>query len=381
MNPIPPEDHTLRYVKNILKEAVTKKASDIHIEPYKNGYRIRFRLDGLLHPMTLFSVEAAQRIITCLKVMARLDISERRLPQDGRFTEDAFIFPDSLSSERKKDFRINIWPTLLGEKTVIRILDREQTSLQVEELGLEPLPKEIFLQALKKPQGLIIVTGPTGSGKTTTLYSALSFLNQTEKNICTVEDPVEIVLAGVNQMNVDPKIGLTFGKSLRAVLRQDPDVLMIGEIRDQETAETAIHAAQTGHLVLSTLHTNSAVETIGRLFMLGITAFNVAHTVQLIIAQRLVRQLCVHCKTRAFSESEFRAQGCADCFTGYRDRLALFELIPINAEVGQLIVENQPLEKITHLAQEMGLNDLRASGLLKVAQGVTTLSEITRVLL
>jgi len=274
-----------------------------------------------------------------------------------------------------------VCPTLFGEKAVVRILDAGKVSLNIEDLGLDETQKTLFLQAIKKPQGMVLVTGPTGSGKTVTLYTALNFLNNLEKNICTVEDPVEITLPGINQIHVDLKIQLTFSKVLRSFLRQDPDILMVGEIRDQETAETAVKAAQTGHLVLSTLHTNGAVETLSRLSMLGISPFNIAHSVQLIIAQRLVRKLCLRCKRlRIDTEQGYEAVGCDDCMQGYKGRVAVFECLAVSPEICALVVQEKSAQEITDAAKNNGMISLQAAAWNKVVAGITTLEEIQRVI-
>ncbi len=368
------EDHIVSWVEKMLQDAIHKSASDIHIEPYKTAYRIRFRLDGILHKITQLPLSLGQRVVARLKVMSRLDMAERRLPQDGRFTIDT-------PSSEPKDCRISVCPTLFGEKIVVRILDAGKVSLEIDDLGLSDTQKKLFLQSIKKPQGMILVTGPTGSGKTVTLYTALNFLNSLEKNICTVEDPVEITLPGINQIHVDLKIQLTFSKVLRSFLRQDPDILMIGEIRDQETAETAIKAAQTGHLVLSTLHTNSAVETLSRLSMMGISAFNIAHTVQLIIAQRLVRKLCVHCKcAKADRTQGYTAVGCDECMQGYKGRVAVFECLFVSPEICALVVQGKSSEEISTAAKNAGMMSLHEAALNKVLAGITTTEEMQRVI-
>jgi type IV pilus assembly protein PilB len=367
------DDRIISWVEKMLHDAIQKSASDIHIEPYKTAYRIRFRLDGILHKITQLPLDIGQRVVARLKIMSRLDMAERRLPQDGRFSVD-------LPSQENKDCRISVCPTLFGEKIVVRILDAGKVSLDIDDLGLEKNQKKIFLQTIKKPQGMILVTGPTGSGKTVTLYTALNFLNNLEKNICTVEDPVEITLPGINQIHVDLKIQLTFSKVLRSFLRQDPDILMVGEIRDQETAETAIKAAQTGHLVLSTLHTNSAVETLSRLAMLGVSAFNIAHTVQLIIAQRLVRKLCPYCKRLKSDVMQgYERVGCDECTQGYKGRVAVFECLFLSPDICALVVQGKSAQEISEAAKSAGMLGLHEAALNKVSAGVTTLEEIQRV--
>lgn len=374
------DERIVAWVQQLLQDAAYKGASDIHLEPSKTAYRIRFRLDGILHKMAQLPLEVGQRINARLKVMAHLDLAERRLPQDGRFSLE-------IGSAEPKDCRISVCPTLFGEKTVVRILDAGKISLVMDDLGLEPGQKTLFSQAIHKPQGMVLVTGPTGSGKTVTLYTALNLLNSLEKNICTVEEPVEITLPGINQINVDTKIALTFAKVMRAFLRQDPDILMIGEIRDQETAETAIKAAQTGHLVLATLHTNSAVDTLTRLAMLGISAFNIAHCVQLIVAQRLVRKLCVKCKReqpplvgQVETMPSFEAVGCDHCSKGYRGRAGVFECLTITAEIAAMIVAGRTSAEIMAVARSNGMLSLQAAALRKVQAGVTSYQELQRVI-
>ncbi len=353
------------FVHYWLMQAIQKSASDIHFEPYENFYRMRFRLDGLLCEMATVPLSAAERLTACLKVMAHLDTSERRLPQDGRFQIE------NMQGECI-DCRMSTCPTVNGEKIVVRLLQRSSLQLDIHQLGLNEQQKTIFLRALKQPQGMILVTGPTGSGKTVTLYTALTLLNQPEKNICTVEEPVEIKLPGINQVGVNLKAGLTFSKVLRAFLRQDPDVIMLGEIRDLETAQIAINAAQTGHLVLSTLHANGAVETLIRLLNLGIEPFQVADSVKLIIAQRLVRKICMHCQGKF----------CEHCHLGYRGRAALFEVLPLTPEfISKISKENFNLNALTQYAQENGMMSLYEAGLEKVALGLTTEVEVKRVVM
>lgn len=364
--------HVIAWVTQLLEDAIHKHVSDIHIEPYRTAYRIRFRVDGMLHKVTLLPAEIGQRIVARLKVMARLDMAERRMPQDGRFSID-------LTAETSKDCRISTCPTLFGEKIVVRILDAGNISLDIADLGLEKTQKKLFLQAIQQPQGLILVTGPTGSGKTRTLYAALHFLNTLEKNICTVEDPVEITLPGINQVHVDTKIQRSFARVLRSFLRQDPDILMVGEIRDQETAETAIKAAHTGHLVFSTLHTNGAVETLTRLAMLGIAPFHIAHSVQLILAQRLVRRLCVHCKRLRADSSYYEAVGCEACTQGYKGRIAIFECLSLSQEMAGLIVQKKSEQEILSAAHHAGMMRLEEAALQKVRAGMTTMEEVQRV--
>jgi type IV pilus assembly protein PilB len=380
----------VRYVNKILLDAINSGTSDIHFEPYEKVYRVRYRQDGMLHEKAAPPINIANRLSARLKVMARMNIAERRVPQDGRIKM-------VLSRNRSIDFRVNTCPTLYGEKVVLRILDSSAATLGVESLGFDENQKKHFVSAIEKPYGMILVTGPTGSGKTVTLYTALNMLNQPEVNISTAEDPVEIQVAGINQVNVNPKTGLTFAEALRAFLRQDPDIVMVGEIRDLETAEIAVKAAQTGHLVLSTLHTNDAPQTLTRLANMGIPAFNIASSVNLILAQRLARRLCEHCKTvddvprdalleEGFSDKEinvgvtvYKAVGCDKCTKGYKGRVGIFEVMPVSDAMGKLIMEGANSIQIRDLAKSEGLQDLRASGLEKVKAGVTSLEEINRV--
>jgi type IV pilus assembly protein PilB len=378
------------FVEQILLDAISKGASDIHFEPYAANYQIRIRLDGILHELTSPPSALANRIAARLKVMAKLDISEKRLPQDGRFSFSA-------SSIAPKECRISTCPTLWGEKIVVRLLDSNKMALNIDELGFESFQKQLFLDSIKRPQGMILVTGPTGSGKTVTLYTALSLLNTPERNISTVEDPVEIQLPGINQVHVHPKIGLTFSTALRTFLRQDPDIIMIGEIRDHETAEIAIKAAQTGHLVLSTLHTNNAPETLTRLVNMGIAPFSLAGSITLIIAQRLLRKLCNHCKhliqlpkhvllDAGFQENEletltiYTALGCVHCMKGYYGRTAVYEMLPISEELMQAMLTQANTQAITQLAKQQGMQMLRTSTLHKIKAGITSIEEMHRVL-
>lgn len=383
-----PEDHKIiEFVQHVLNDAMQQRASDIHFEPFATELRIRLRIDGLLHEISTVGLDFSQRIISRLKVLAKLDIAERRLPQDRRFTIQ--------HGSQQRECRMSTCPTLFGEKIVVRLLDSDQVNLEINELGLEPFQQQLLIDCLQRPQGMLIVTGPTGSGKTITLYTALHLLNKTTHNISTVEDPIEIRLPGINQVHVNPKIGLTFATTLRAFLRQDPDVMMVGEIRDLETADIAIRAAQTGHFVLSTLHTNSAAETITRLINMGITTFNVASSLNLIIAQRLIRRLCEHCKqpqelpqksqqqeglTDNNSVSIFRAVGCKRCHQGYHGRLGVFEILPIDASISQLIFQQSSASEIMNAATKSGMKNLRQIALAKVSQGITSLTEVNRVL-
>ena len=383
------ETPIVRFVNKVLVDAIKSGASDIHFEPYEKTYRVRFRTDGILQEMTRPPMSLAGRLAARLKVMSQMDISERRLPQDGRIKM-------KLSKTRAIDFRVNTLPTLFGEKVVLRILDPTSAQMGIDALGYEPEQKDMFMQALKQPQGMILVTGPTGSGKTVSLYTGLNILNEPELNISTAEDPVEINLEGINQCHVNPKVGLTFAEALRSFLRQDPDVIMVGEIRDLETAEISIKAAQTGHLVMSTLHTNSAAETITRLMNMGVPAFNVATSVSLIIAQRLARRLCTHCAEPAdipqdvllkegFTEEDLKTAtimkpvGCPKCNNGSRGRVGIYEVVRITDEIARIIMENGNSIEIADRAKVEGFNDLRRSALMKAAQGLISLEEVNRV--
>ncbi len=379
----------VRFVNQVILQAINRGASDIHFEPYEKIYRVRLRQDGILDELYKPPVAMAPRLAARLKIMAQLDIAERRVPQDGRLK----LY---LTKQRAIDFRVNTLPTLWGEKVVLRLLDPSSAQLGIEALGYEDRQKEQFLKAIHRPQGMVLVTGPTGSGKTVSLYTALNILNTTAVNISTAEDPVEINLPGINQVNVNPKVGMTFANALRAFLRQDPDVIMVGEIRDLETAEIAIKAAQTGHMVLSTVHTNSAPQTLNRLLNMGVAPYNIASSVTLIIAQRLARRLCVHCKeevhipeeeliNQGFRQDElkeltiYKAVGCDQCNHGYKGRVGIYEVMPISEEIGQLIMENGNVLQIAEQARREGINDLRQSGLNKVRMGITSLEEVNRV--
>jgi len=379
----------VRFVNKILLDAIRSGASDIHIEPYEKAYRVRFRTDGVLHEVTRPPVNIANRIASRVKIMSQMDISERRIPQDGRIKM-------KVSKSRAIDFRVNTLPTLWGEKIVLRILDPSSAQMGIDALGYEDIQKEQYLSALHQHQGLILVTGPTGSGKTVSLYTGLNILNTKERNISTAEDPVEINLEGINQVPVNNKIGLDFSAALRAFLRQDPDVVMVGEIRDLETAEIAVKAAQTGHMVMSTLHTNSAPETLTRLRNMGIPAFNLATSVTLIIAQRLARRLCSQCKESVkipekvlkeegftadlIKEAQFfKAAGCDACNEGYKGRVGIYEVVPITDAMSRIIMEDGNSIQIADQARTEGFNDLRQSALLKVAQGLTSLEEANRL--
>lgn len=380
----------VRYVNKILVDAISSGASDVHFEPYEKYCRVRFRQDGLLREIANPPVNIAARLVARIKVMSRMDIAERRVPQDGRIRL-------KLSRNREIDFRVNTLPTLYGEKVVLRILDASAALAGIDHLGFEPEQKAAFLAAIQKPYGMILVTGPTGSGKTISLYTALDLLNQSEVNISTVEDPVEIQVPGINQVNMNIKTGLTFAAALRAFLRQDPDIVMVGEIRDLETAEIAVKAAQTGHLVLSTLHTNDAPQSLSRLANMGVAPFNIASSVHLIMAQRLSRRLCPHCKEpetvprEALLEEGFAAEeieggitiyrpvGCERCTNGYRGRVGIFQVMKISEEIARLIMEGGNSIQIAEQARIEGIADLRRSGLSKVKAGLTSLEEINRV--
>ena len=379
----------VRFVNKILLDSIKKGVSDIHLEPFEKKFRIRFRADGILSEVASPPVGISNRIISRLKVMSKMDIAERRVPQDGRIKMQ-------LSKNRAIDFRVNTCPTLFGEKVVLRILDPTSAQIGIEKLGFEPAQQQLFLAAINRPYGMVLVTGPTGSGKTVSLYTGLNLLNSIERNISTAEDPVEITVEGINQVNVNPKAGLTFAEALRAFLRQDPDVIMVGEIRDLETASIAVKAAQTGHLVLSTLHTNDAPQTINRLMQMGIEPFNIVSAVNLIMAQRLARRLCEHCKKEAdfpeniwlsagFKKEDigtftiYEPVGCEHCNNGYKGRVGIYQVLPISENMRALILRGGNAMEMADLAKTEGINDLRASGLLKIRQGITSLEEIDRV--
>lgn len=380
----------VKFVNKILLDAIKQGVSDIHFEPFEKEYRIRYRQDGILNEVATPPVSLSARITARIKVMSSLDISERRIPQDGGFKL-------RISKSRSIDFRVSTCPTAGGEKVVMRILDPGTAKLGIEALGFSPDQKAHFIRAIERPQGMILVTGPTGSGKTVTLYTALNLLNTKEVNISTAEDPVEIKVNGINQVNINPKAGLTFSGALRSFLRQDPDIIMVGEIRDLETAEIAVKAAQTGHLVLSTLHTNSAAETLNRLVNMGIPTFNIASSVTLIIAQRLARKLCDACKELrddftkegllelGFNEKDveniklYCAVGCSKCTSGYRGRIGLFEVLPMSKTLGALIMSGGNSLEILNVAQSEGMLTIYQAGLEKVKQGITTIEEVNRV--
>jgi len=381
----------VRFINGILTTAIKAGASDIHFEPYEKKYRVRTRIDGILHESKTAPIALAGRIAARLKVLSRMNIAERRVPQDGRMRL-------KLSKTKTIDFRVNTCPTLFGEKIVLRILDPTSAQLGIDVLGYEEDQKKIFMETMHQPYGMILVTGPTGSGKTVSLYTALNILNTDDRNISTAEDPAEISLSGINQVNVNPAVGLTFSDALRAFLRQDPDIIMVGEIRDLETAEISIKAAQTGHMVLSTLHTNDAPQTLTRLANMGVPPFNIASAVSLIIAQRLARRLCSNCKApdelpnealleEGFTQEQIdegitvnKAIGCDSCTNGYKGRVGIYQVMPISEAMGRIIMEGGNAMQLADQAKEEGIADLRESGLKKVAAGLTSLEEINRVI-
>jgi type IV pilus assembly protein PilB len=379
----------VKFVNKVLVDAIRRGASDIHFEPFETQYRVRLRMDGMLRAVASPPMKLANRISSRLKVMAGLDIAERRVPQDGRIKLN-------LSKSHSMDFRVSTLPTLFGEKIVLRILDSSSAKLGIDKLGYEDVQKQLYLDAMHKPYGMVLVTGPTGSGKTVSLYTALNILNTAERNISTVEDPVEIRVEGINQVQQNTKRGMTFAAALRSFLRQDPDVIMVGEIRDLETAEIAIKAAQTGHMVLSTLHTNDAPQTISRLMNMGIAPYNITSSVTLVIAQRLARRLhsCkkqMHLPHKAlldagFTQEEideglttYEAVGCPDCNEGYKGRVGIYQVMPMVEDIQKIVLEGGNAMQIAQVARKLGINDLRASALLKVKSGVTSLAEIDRV--
>jgi len=378
----------VNYVNKIIIDAVEKGASDIHFEHYDKDYRIRYRVNGVLYPIATPPLKLASYLLARIKIMSNLDITEHRVPQDGRFKL-------SLSKYKTIDFRVSVCPTLYGEKIVLRLLDPTQIFHNLDQLGMESYQKEYLINALGHTQGIILVTGPTGSGKTVTLYSCLNYLNSTDDNIMTVEDPVEIPLHGINQVHINPKAGLTFSTVLRSFLRQDPDIIMVGEIRDLETAEISVQAAQTGHLVLSTLHTNSGPETIARLMYMGVESYNLASSLVMVIAQRLLRVLCNECKQKedlpedimikeGFKHDEighfqlYKAGSCERCIHGYSGRTAIFEVMPISKDMGYLIIRGANAIELTAQAAKENVVNLRAAGLDKVRKGITSLSELNR---
>ncbi|MBQ8976042.1 MAG: type IV-A pilus assembly ATPase PilB [Succinivibrionaceae bacterium] len=380
----------VKFINQMLLKAISMGASDLHFEPYETKYRVRFRIDGILHQVATPPVNLKERFSARLKVMSRLDIAEKRLPQDGRIKL-------KIGANKTMDMRVNSLPTLWGEKIVLRILDSSAAKLNIDQLGFNDVQKKQYLDALAKPQGLILVTGPTGSGKTVSLYTGLSILNDEETNISTAEDPVEINLYGINQVQMNPKAGLTFASALRAFLRQDPDVIMVGEIRDLETAEIAIKSAQTGHLVLSTLHTNSAAETLTRLLNMGVPSFNIASSCTLIMAQRLARRLCQKCKVeQQVSEQQLRAigyteeeiksgiklygpAGCSACSGGYKGRVGIYEIMVMNDRLAEAIMNGANSIELNRIAVEQGMQTLRRSALEKASLGLTSVAEVKRV--
>jgi type IV pilus assembly protein PilB len=379
----------VKFVNKVLVDAIRRGASDIHFEPYETTYRVRLRIDGLLKQVASVPVKLQQRIAARLKVMAQLDIAEKRVPQDGRIKLN-------LSKSKQIDFRVSTLPTLFGEKVVLRILDGGAAKLGIDKLGYEPDQKKLFVEAVQKPYGMVLVTGPTGSGKTVSLYTALNILNDEGRNISTVEDPVEIRVPGINQVQMNVKRGMTFAAALRSFLRQDPDVIMVGEIRDLETAEIAIKAAQTGHMVLSTLHTNDAPQTIARLMNMGVAPYNITSSVTLVIAQRLARRLH-DCKRKVelpdhallaegFTAEEIHAGlaiyepvGCSECTEGYKGRTGIYQVMPMSEEIQGIVLAGGNAMAIAEAAKVAGVRDLRQSALLKVKNGVTSLAEINRV--
>jgi type IV pilus assembly protein PilB len=381
----------VKYINKLLVDAIRMGASDLHFEPYEKSYRVRYRVDGVLRTITNPPLQLAGRLASRLKVMSRMDISEKRVPQDGRIKL-------KISKTKTIDFRVNSLPTLFGEKLVLRILDPSSAMLGIDALGYEEKQKALFMEALEKPQGMLLITGPTGSGKTVSLYTGLNILNTESSNISTAEDPVEINLEGINQVNVNLKAGLTFSVALKSFLRQDPDIIMVGEIRDLETAEIAIKAAQTGHMVMSTLHTNSAPETLTRLRNMGVPSFNIATSVNLVIAQRLARRLCNHCKApveiprqslleMGFTEQDlsnpdlqiFQPVGCNECREGYKGRVGIYEVMKVTPEISKIIMEDGNALQIAAASEKLGFDNLRRSGLIKVINGLTSLQEINRV--
>ncbi|MEL0620344.1 type IV-A pilus assembly ATPase PilB [Psychrobacter proteolyticus] len=385
------EAPVVKFVNKMLVDAIRMGASDLHFEPYEKSFRVRFRVDGVMQKMANPPVQLANKIAARLKVMSQMDISERRVPQDGRIKL-------KISKNKAIDFRVNSLPTLFGEKLVLRILDPSSAMLGIDALGYEPDQQEMFLEALHKPQGMLLITGPTGSGKTVSLYTGINILNTGATNISTAEDPVEINLEGINQVNVNAKVGLTFANALKSFLRQDPDIVMVGEIRDLETAEIAIKAAQTGHMVLSTLHTNSAPETLTRLRNMGVASFNIATSVNLVIAQRLARRLCKNCKKPisiprqslleiGFTDTDldntdnviYEPVGCNECREGYKGRVGIYEVMKVSPDISRIIMEDGNAIDIKDAAIKNGFRDLRRSGILKVLQGVTSIQEMMRV--
>lgn len=379
----------VKFVNKVLLDAINKGASDIHIEPYEKSCRVRFRIDGILQEVAAPPLALSMRIVARIKILSKMDIAERRVPQDGRIKM-------RISKNRAIDFRVSTLPTLYGEKIVLRILDPTSATFGVEKLGFEPDQKDLFLDAVNRPYGMVLVTGPTGSGKTVTLYTAVNILNSPDRNISTAEDPVEINLSGVNQVNINERAGMDFNVALRAFLRQDPDIILVGEIRDLETAGIAIKAAQTGHMVLSTLHTNSAPATLTRLVNMGVPPFNIASAVNLIVAQRLARRLCNHCKQpvnlpkeallkAGYKEEEldglkiFGPVGCDSCNGGYKGRVGIYEVMPVSKAIGEIIMREGTELDVERQMLKDGVYPLRIAGLKKVSSGDTTLEEIERI--
>lgn len=381
------ESPVSRYINQILLDAVRKGASDIHFEPYEKMYRVRLRCDGILIETQQPPSHLSRRLSARIKILSKLDIAERRLPQDGRIKL-------KLNQDTAIDMRVSTLPTLFGEKIVLRLLDSSSASLDIDKLGYSKQQKQLYLDALRRPQGMILMTGPTGSGKTVSLYTGLSILNKPEINISTAEDPVEINLSGINQVQVQPKIGFGFAEALRSFLRQDPDVVMVGEIRDLDTAEIAIKASQTGHLVLSTLHTNSAAETVIRLSNMGVESFNLASSLSLIIAQRLARKLCSHCKQSQeltvqlqhlgiqASDNIFKANpdGCNECTHGYSGQTGIYEVMRFDEFLSEALIKGASVHELEKLAIANGMSTLQMSGIEKLKQGITSFSELQRVL-
>ena len=379
----------VKFVNKVLLDGIKKGVSDLHFEPYEKFFRIRFRGDGILYEYARPPANISTRLVSRIKVMSKMDIAERRVPQDGRIKL-------KLSKTKAIDFRVSTCPTLFGEKVVMRILDSSNAQMGIEKLGFEPDQQEIFTHAINRPYGMVLVTGPTGSGKTVSLYTGLNMINRVGTNISTAEDPVEITVEGINQVNVNPKAGLTFSVALKSFLRQDPDIIMVGEIRDLDTASIAVKAAQTGHLVLSTLHTNDAPQTINRLMQMGIEPFNIVSAVNLVMAQRLARRLCSHCKIPGdypkealikfgFIEDEldkvivYKAVGCDMCNNGYKGRVGMYQVMPITENLKKLILAGGNAMELAVLSKEEGVNDLRMSGILKIKEGITTIEEVDRV--
>ncbi|MCL4123882.1 UNVERIFIED_CONTAM: hypothetical protein GTU68_056593 [Idotea baltica] len=382
----------IRFINNTIVDAIQKGASDIHFEPYEKNFRIRYRIDGLLIETFNTKKNLGPKVISRLKIMSSLDIAEKRIPQDGKFKI-------SLSREKAIDFRVSTCPINFGEKVVLRIIDSSSTQIPIEALGFSEHQKKIYLKAINEPQGMVLVTGPTGSGKTVTLYTGINILNKPERNISTAEDPVELAVSGINQVSVNNKQGLTFAAALKSFLRQDPDIIMVGEIRDIETGSIGIKASQTGHLVMSTLHTNSAPETLNRLVDMGLPRYNIATSVTLIIAQRLTRKLCQKCKLED-TDTQFKIlstfettmskikkakiykpnpKGCPRCFKGYKGRVGLYEVMPVSREIAKMILEDKNTMEIAQQAQKENVASVRQSALVRVAEGLTSMAEAYRI--